>query len=136
MDKVISYAKQLFKQGIIQNLQIELDSDYLPKISFQLFSVKQKDNMPEKCFEFNIRCSNYRLCCYTNPITKEEEKLYVDYLGGEFIQRDLSRCCIYYMNKWSLVDFDQFRDLIDFLKQPSVNIKIPRNMRNLNKSYF
>ena len=135
MDKCISLAKSLYKQGLIQNLQIELDSDYLPKISFQVFA-KHVPPEPAK-FEFNVRCSNYRLCAYTPPLTKEQEQEYVKHLGGEFVQRDLSsRCCVWYSNKWSMVDIDEFRNLVEFLLNPETNIKVPRHMRNLNKTQF
>ena len=136
MDKCIAYAKNLYKEGKIQDLKIELDSDYLPKIQFSLFS-KKPDEYPIFPFEFIVRCSNYRLCAYTQPLTKEQEQKYVEHLGSEFVQRDLSsRCCVYYQNKWAMVDFDAFRDLVNFLIEPSTNIKLPRHLRNLTKTQF
>ena len=136
MDKIIAHTKNLYKQGLIQDLKIDLDSEYLPKVQFTVFS-KKPDEYPIHPFEFIVRASNYRLCAYTPPLTKEQEQLYNEHLGSEFIQRDLSsRCCVYYQNKWVLPDFDAFRDLVEFLREPSTHVKLPRHMRNLTKSQF
>ena len=136
MDKVLQYSKQLYKDNKIGSLQINLDSEYLPKVQFYI-DIFEKDKM--KTYRFYFRASAYRLICYTEGLTKEEQQEYEQFLGSQFIQRDMvGRNCVYYSNKWyNDVDFDEFRNLVDFfLIGPSISIKLPRHMRNINRKMF
>lgn len=136
MDKILQYCKLLFKENKIGSLHINLDSEYLPKVQFYI-EIFNKDKM--KTYRFYFRASSYRLICYTEGLTKEEQEEYEQFLGSQFIQRDMvGRNCIYYSNKWyNDVDFDEFRNLVDFfLNSPSVSIKLPRHMRNINRKMF
>ena len=134
MDKCISLAKSLMKQGLIQNLSLDWDSENNIKAYFQISS-KLDDDM--KRYKFYIRISNYRLLSHTEPLTKEEEQEYVKYLGADFVSRDVvSRACIWHLHKWSVVDYDEFFSLVHFILDPKTNIKLPRSMRNVIDNKF
>ena len=136
MDKVLAYVKSLYKQGLIQNFNINLDSEVNPKCNFVLYTIINDEKGFPHQYEWNVRISNYRMLVFSKTLTKEEQSKWEE-VFGQFIQRDISRNCVYVQNKWSgIPDFDYVVEILEYLLKPEINIRKPRKDRNIVQTQF
>lgn len=134
MDKCLTYLKNLYKEGKISQLLLDLDSEYMPKCSFVLESRYTKD---ERSFiwRFNATCSNYRLQITTDPIPKEVQAE-MEEIYGPFVQREnKNRCCSWISNKWENPDVLLVEEAINFLLDPLNKSKIPLMKRCVSNKF-
>lgn len=135
MDKCLTYLKNLYKEGKISQLLLDLDSEYMPKCSFVLESRYTKD---ERSFiwRFNGTCSNYRLQITTDPIPKEVQAQ-MEEVYSQFVQREnKNRCCSWLSNKWENPDVLLVEEAINFLLDPLNKPKIPLMKRSVSMNKF
>lgn len=139
MDKCLSYIKNLYKEGKVKNLQLDLDSEYLPKCSFYIESRVPVEGLQnnEKIYLFYITCSAYRFQITTfNSITKQDQAE-MEEIYGPFVQREnRSRVCSWMSNKWAIPDVLIIEEALNFLFNPKELPKLNIMKRSISTNKF
>lgn len=139
MDKILTYLKQLYKEDKVKNLQLEFDSEYLPKCSFYIESKVPVEGFQnnEKIYLFYITCSNYRLQITTFDSVTKEQQAEMEEIYGQFVQREnRSRVCSWLSNKWIIPDVLLLEEALNFLFNPKNLPKLNLMKRSISTNKF